>query len=363
MKQPEIDLSEPTDEPGRSRSSLGWVGEGAVRIAPLMALPGILAEHGLDPGPVIARAGCDIALFDDPENTIAFADGGRLLVEVAAASRCPDIGVEIGRRQDLGVLGFLGDAARLAPDVGSALRIIVLYLHLHDRGAVPTLRRHGTRASMGYGLRLPEVPGIELVYDVAMAILLNMLRSLCGPGWVPGEVRLSRRPPVDSRPYRAHFGSRLRFRARFPEAVFRAAELDRPLPGADPAAFEAAVAALDEMAELGASGYAERVRRLLRRLLFADEDPECTHLCQVADLLAVHPRTLNRRLSAEGNSFRELVAQTRFETACQMLRDSPLPIVEVASALGYSEASVFVRAFRRWSGTTPGAWRRANAPD
>jgi AraC-like DNA-binding protein len=78
---------------------------------------------------------------------------------------------------------------------------------------------------------------------------------------------------------------------------------------------------------------------------------------EVAALFAMHSRTLNRRLGAFGTSFRKLVDEGRFAIARKLLECTELDVGEIAGALGYADASAFTRAFRRWSGTTPAAWR------
>jgi AraC-like DNA-binding protein len=71
----------------------------------------------------------------------------------------------------------------------------------------------------------------------------------------------------------------------------------------------------------------------------------------------MHPRTLNRRLNTYGLGYQELLDETRFEIAQQMLKESSLEVSEIALRLDYAEARSFIRAFRRWSGTTPARWR------
>jgi AraC-like DNA-binding protein len=78
---------------------------------------------------------------------------------------------------------------------------------------------------------------------------------------------------------------------------------------------------------------------------------------RVADAMGLHERTLRRRLHAEGETLHSLLAQARFEVACQLLRETRLGLQDIADALGYAEAPVFVRAFRGWAGCTPGHWR------
>jgi AraC-like DNA-binding protein len=78
---------------------------------------------------------------------------------------------------------------------------------------------------------------------------------------------------------------------------------------------------------------------------------------RMAVLLGVSERTLQRRLTELGRSFSDVVEDFRQEEAARLLATPGMPLVEVASRLGYAEQTSFTRAFRRWTGTTPGAWR------
>jgi AraC-like DNA-binding protein len=78
---------------------------------------------------------------------------------------------------------------------------------------------------------------------------------------------------------------------------------------------------------------------------------------EVADRLSLHRRTLNRRLRARGTSLHQLVEETRSEVARQLVENTRMPLTDIAMTLGYADASVFTRAFRRWTGRTPSTWR------
>jgi AraC-like DNA-binding protein len=79
---------------------------------------------------------------------------------------------------------------------------------------------------------------------------------------------------------------------------------------------------------------------------------------RMARLLGMSERTLQRRLARSNRTFRDVVEAFRREEACRLLGGA-LPIVEIAERLGYSEQTSFNRAFRRWTGRTPGEWRKA----
>ncbi|WP_394701518.1 helix-turn-helix transcriptional regulator [uncultured Roseibium sp.] len=77
--------------------------------------------------------------------------------------------------------------------------------------------------------------------------------------------------------------------------------------------------------------------------------------------LATTPRTLQRRLSNHGINFWALVEHNRFEIASALLRETDLKVQEIAARLGYGTPSTFARAFTRWSGHSPNAYRTAHA--
>jgi len=79
---------------------------------------------------------------------------------------------------------------------------------------------------------------------------------------------------------------------------------------------------------------------------------------KLAKQLSIHVRTMNRRLLAAGTSFRKLLDETRFELARRMLKNSRLTVCQIADSLGYADSRAFTRAFRRWSGVSPGQWRK-----
>jgi AraC-like DNA-binding protein len=98
----------------------------------------------------------------------------------------------------------------------------------------------------------------------------------------------------------------------------------------------------------------ESVRRVLQTELLKDT---CS-VAVIARLFSMHRRTLHRHLRMEGVAFRQVANEIRFEIACDLLANTEMTLGQIAAALRYSEPSAFTRAFRRWSGQTPSAWRR-----
>ncbi|MBT2387229.1 AraC family transcriptional regulator [Streptomyces sp. ISL-11] len=155
------------------------------------------------------------------------------------------------------------------------------------------------------------------------------------------------------------FGCPVRFGARRTGAGFDARWLAAPVvqDEADLAELlRGAPAGLLARREYGTT-VAEQVRRSLVRALREGRAARLPEVTQLADRLAVSPATLRRRLHEEGTSYRRLRDQVRREAAVSSLMEGREPIAELAARLGFSEDTAFHRAFRRWTGTTPGAYR------
>ncbi len=329
------------------------VSDGSVRAAPLAGIPRLLLDLGQDPEAVFATAGIDQRLLQNPENHVSFNAAGRLLAACVSATRCPHFGLLLGERAGIECLGLVGQLAALSPDLRQALRSIVLYLHLHDRGAVPTFSVNGDQVRLGYAVYHPGVVGTTQIYDLAAAITCNIVRALCSPTWRPSEVLLPHASPPNLAPYRRILGIRPRFLGDQMALVFPAATLDRPLQGADPLRYRALEARIMELSAGARGDLAAQVRRVTCNLLLCGQGS----LESVAGLFALHPRTLNRRLQGQGTSYRQLREECRQALSCQYLRDTDLPVAEIAARLVYADGAAFTRAFRRWSGCTPTAWR------
>jgi len=108
---------------------------------------------------------------------------------------------------------------------------------------------------------------------------------------------------------------------------------------------------------LSSGALIEDLRRVLRTELLRDS---CS-AARIARLFSMHRRTLSRHLRTEGLAFRQVANEVRFEIACELLANTDMALTQIAAALKYSESSAFTRAFRRWCGQTPSAWRASHS--
>lgn len=331
---------------GRNRPALS----GDARVGPVLAIPSLLAERGLDPVHVFATVGLDLRLMDDPENRISFLDFGRLLEACADATGCPHFGLIAAQRYNHDSLGAVGHLMRNSPTVGEALHSLQLHLHLNDRGAVLfLLHLDSDRVALCYTIFGHDTPATSLIYDAALAVAHRTLRELCGPSWKPLAVQLARRRPVITLPYQRFFRIRPEFDVQRSAIVFASSWLDHPIAGSDPELLDILEGAIDQLELREPDSITARVRRTLYPMVLNGT----ATLATTAQLLSLHERTFRRRLAADGTTFRQLLNDARFEVAQQLLRDTRLPAAEIAAILGYSNPGAFSRAFGSWSGSTP----------
>jgi AraC-like DNA-binding protein len=348
-----------TAQPASVSSSAGRAAahvtaDGDVRIGPVAAVPMVLTELGVNPRRAFLRAGVPLQMFRNPENRIAFEALGRLLSECASLTNCGHFGLLVGRHFDLKGLGAIGYLMRNSATVGEALRALLLHLHLHDRGAAPVLLNlDATTVILGYSIYQSRLPGVAQLYDAAIAIGFRALVDICGPAWRPLRVQLSYVRPKDTRPYRKFFGSNLRFDAEVSGIVFASSWLDQAIEGADPALRNLIATAIRQSHANSAMTFADEVRSALHQMVLngisSSED--------VAGLFGIHERTLRKRLAVENTCLQQLVNQTRFTLAQQLLANTQLPLSEIAAALHYADSAVFSRAFRKWAQVSPKEWR------
>ena len=155
--------------------------------------------------------------------------------------------------------------------------------------------------------------------------------------------------------WRRSFGAPVVFDATAAEIWFDTSWLAQRPPLADPAQQLELLRAAQQSEAAQALPLVERTRHVARALVMTG----ALSAEHVADALSLHPRTLRRRLAAQGTSLQAIAAAARFDVAQQLLRETGAPLAEIAKVLGYADVTAFVRAFRAWARCPPGQWREA----
>lgn len=319
------------------------------RVNGLVALPGVLRDHGIDPARALASVGLAPTALDRSDNTVSFPQAVQLMNVAMRESGCRHLGLTVGACWRLEHMGKIGGVMSRSPTVGSALQTYVVHQRQDTQGVAAWLSEYTATAEFGFATFHPNVEQVSVVYDLVLAALVSIMDELCARQWSPIEVHLPHARPGDDHPFRRAFRCKVTFDSdraavRFPRNILgwpvRAAQTSNPP---------------SEAAVVGRHGD-DLLPHLYRTLRVAilNGEPEVTAL---ASELGVPVRTLNRRLNAHAMTFRQVLSDIRFEIARSMLRDSRISIGDIATILRYSDRTAFIRAFRRWAGTSPGQWR------
>jgi AraC-like DNA-binding protein len=337
-----------------SRGTPPWNGvQDTLRIGATIGVPEVLRKLDQNPSEVLSAIDIDPELFNDPGNQISFWKRGQMLDHCATWCACPHFGLLVGQQAGLGQFGLLGLLSKYSASVGTALGLLSRYMHLHVRGATTLFTVDAGLAVLEYQVYYPDAPGHRQVCDGAVAVAFNILRELCGESWAPSEVQFAHERPENTTPYRQFFNGPLRFDAGRYGIAFDAEWLEHPLPESDPELLKLLQAEVDRVDARLKGDFETQVRAAVRGAIV---NRQCS-AAEVAERFSMHRRSMSRHLRSMGTSFRALAEDVRFELARHFLEESRMEIIQIASMLGYSNASAFTRAFRRWSGSTPARWR------
>lgn len=342
-----MDAVSSEDDPSGVHPRRGWT----QRVGALVGLPALIKELGHDPIAILQEVGLDPSALAHRDNRIPYSSLALLLARGAEKTKFEHFGLLTGRMWGFRDLGIAGELARNAPSLGHALELFTMYQRLNSEGGLAYVLRRGKYVDFGYAGYGGSTTGMAQLSDAILAIGMNIVSELAGPSWKPYEVLMPRVRPRDIDQYRAFFKVVPTFDAEVCALRFPASDMEQPVAGADAERYQRAVTLAQQAPS---PDFLQRVYRSLRLLIL-----EGRHSGDdLAQMLAMHRRTLNRRLLAHGTSFQRVLDELRYEIARQLLSNSRIPLDDVAATLGYAGVTPFMRTFRRWSGMTPGQWRR-----
>lgn len=271
------------------------------------------------------------------------------------ASNDPALGLHLGERAQLHMLGMLGSLFVQCATLRTVVRELQRYLPLLASRGTLTLLEEGQSARMVLLMPLHASSEQRFIVEYTFAFMVRVARQFVGELSAPREVRLPFARPLHGAEYERIFRCPVQFDAERAELVFDANLLERRQAFAD----ERLGALLKSRADmllansLHSLPMHQRVHDLLREdFALLDSGAE-----QLARRLGMSVRTMRRRLSAEGKPLLILAEEARRALAEQLLGETDTPVKQISERLGYSEPSAFHRAFKRWTSETPVSFR------
>jgi len=316
-------------------------------------------HYAQDPAPIYAKAGIDASRLDVSGARYPWPAMQRLWIEAAAVTGDPAFGLTVGgniRPTTFHALGFSWLASRTLLE---SLQRLVRYTKLITTAPVELqLTEDADTWTLHDKLRHQGLPGAdEIGVDAFFMAVIGLCRQASNTHFCPTEVYLRRAAHPDFPDiYTRALEAPVYFDAKCDRISFDKETLESPLPGDN---LELALVndriAEDYIEALDPNTVSTEVRKILIELLPSGDANQQSIASQMNRSLS----TLQRQLAAEGTNYKEIREQTRRELAEQYVREGRYSLSQIAYLLGFSDQSNFSRAFRRWTGHSPGNYGRA----
>lgn len=324
-----------------------------IRTASLRGFAPLIRELGGDPAAFLTRFHLPADALDSDDGLIGITEHDRMLDAAADDLDCRDLGLRLATSQDLTILGPLALAIESSPTVADALQCASRFMFVHSPALTVALEPdpRGARGvvALTYRKDLLESPYSPQAMELGLGLFHHVADQMMDGITGLRSVEFPHQPLSPISRYTDFFGVDVRFGA--PTAALRIERrvLEARFAGADDTIREVALDHLARHYPEPTSRVAVQVRRALAESLGL-RTPSLAH---VARLFSLHPRTLQRRLAAEGTSFEATLDDVRRDAAHRLITTTDLPLSQVAALLGFTEQSTLAHAVRRWHGVTP----------
>lgn len=318
----------------------------------------LVARWDVSPAALVEGTGVDPLLVRIPATRVPLSAYQALVRRARTLTGEDGLGFCMGLQTRVSAHGFLGFAAMTAGTIREATQLAVRFSATRTQAIELTFEEVGGSAILGLHERVPLGDATEFVVSSVMVGLAQIGEALTGVT-IRGAADVSFAEPASFERYRHLVPGEVRFEQPTNRLIFPREALELPLVMADPVAARLAREQCErELDALGGTAHpvVDRVRELLPR-----EQGGFHALEDIAERLHVSARTLKRQLAAHGTTFTDVLDAARKDKAVAMLTAAESTVEAVAAQLGYSDTANFTRAFKRWTGRTPAAFRKSES--
>lgn len=315
-----------------------------------------IEQLGLRPTTILRQARLPVTFHLSAQRLITTAQLFAIWTALEELTGDPGLGIKLVDATDTAGHQPMFLAACYAADYRDGIARIARFKRLAAPEQFRMVEKEG-QASIFREWLYATAPEPAVSVDASFAFMVALGRRGTGKHVTPVRIDFAR-PDPKSDTHHAYFGCPIRFCAPRDMLILNSADLDRPFPGHNLELLEILTPALTQiLSDFDPQNtFAEQVKVVLKRSL-ASGRPD---VARVASNLGTSERTMQRRITQEGSTFRTLVMETRQDFGRQLLSDPSIEIGEVACLLGYQDTASFYRAFREWEGVTPNRWRAMN---
>ncbi|WP_036485465.1 AraC family transcriptional regulator [Nitratireductor basaltis] len=329
-----------------------------IRAAALTGYREVMSKLGLKPDRLLHRFGIRPALLETEDAMLSMEAVCDLLEESSRLAGCPDLGLQIARHQHFGVLGILGIAAHNARSPAEATQIVERFIFIQGTSLRLRIYRPSPVDPLMIGVGV-EVQGMapERQQQILMLFLGLIYQSgrLRDPdGTKIRLVSFRHKLTGHLQLYQRHFDIPVLDGQPVTALHVPTSEWSTPAPVENPKFSEFVEDYLARHYPAPASRFSEQVRAVLEPLIGTPQ----ANREDIARVLAVHPRTMHRRLAEEATSFNAIKDEMLREQTLKFLRETQYSLDRISSMLGFPYQSSFSRSCRRWFGISPTTLRR-----
>ena len=312
-------------------------------------------EYGINPKDILAGSGIKMSDLDDPHRIITAAQEimvGRKLAQLAPAHIS---GLDLGPHHHLISKGKLGMAAMCCETAFDALKLILNYIDLASTYFQYDLTVDGKKGRV----RFKELVSLDdfrlYIFETELVSLHTICAMIMDDVHVFQEMHLAYPAPDYAARYEKIFYCPVFFDASEHLITFDATQLDKPLKHANPLTKKVLEQECRQLCQR-LNEHATVKDKIRHELLFVEGDFPA--LDQLAHRINMPERTIRRKLTAEGTSYKDILSDIRKQKALELIAAGDCSMDKIADKLGYSEVASFYHAFKTWTGTTPASYRK-----
>ena len=321
-------------------------------------------SRGIDPETLMRNAGVELADFNRYDNKISVSYYFDILNEALRLTKDPHFCLHMGEFfewKDVSNLCYimnLGYIMSRCRNLGEAMEKGCDYLNFIGGPFDSKIVTAGNQTEIVFQTKHTDHPHISYFIDEALSCFVNIVRSITNKVVKLKEVRISYETPDDAREFKRIFSCPVLFSQATTALVFHSRDLATPIVAENTRLFPVPGNAAKDPHETidGMKEYSKKISFLL----FAQFKKGSPCIKQIAKELGMSVRCLQMKLNKEGETFSRIVKNVRKDLAKTYLIERDYTIDEITYLLGFTDPSVFHRAFKSWTGLTPGKFRNVS---
>ncbi|MEF9994820.1 MAG: AraC family transcriptional regulator [Acinetobacter sp.] len=319
----------------------------------------VMQDLKFDPEPLLAQHNITLEQLKQDDAWLCQRSVINLFEQTAAIAQCPDLGLRVSRHQDISVLGVLGIILQSAPSIRGVIEYTSDFMFLHGPGLVMSLNQPSPlfedAAEVIFEIQINGYAPQRQTIDNCLGTTHRILKWLAAENYELKAVSLPHKPLAALSEYQRFFGAPILVNQQRAALHLSRQTLQSQPHSTNQALREIAQDYITRHFRNPTEQVSANVRKALR-IHLATSHSDKTH---IAEMLAFHPRTLQRKLADEGTSFDEIKDEIRKELALQYLWNTQISISQLTDILGFTKQSALSRASKRWFGHSPKDVRHA----